>query len=302
MNGHLEPWDFGHPGWVNERLSVHVVSPVKDTLDFEVLAWTPGTDGTVTRAGVSTNRCRRSRRKDELTTYLDDSSARSRARSCWSASPRGAGDTSTPPPSARQDDERARAVRSGQPAAGSDGGGGRGRGDRRRLPRRPMTTAEVNRTVDQFLVATRPLRINDAGREHGQIRAFNNRTFDVAKAMPTVVMRNEDYGRISRILADGTPVELEFNIVNRSFPEGKTAYNTIAEIPGTRQERRSRDARRPSRLVALGDRRHRQRDRLRGDDGSGADPAGDRRASRAARFASRCGAAKNRACSDRRPT
>ena len=48
-------------------------------------------------------------------------------------------------------------------------------------------------------------RINDAGREHGQIRAFNNRTFDVAKAVPTVVMRNEDYGRISRMLADGTP-------------------------------------------------------------------------------------------------
>jgi hypothetical protein len=44
-------------------------------------------------------------------------------------------------------------------------------------------------------------------------------------------MRNEDYGRIARILADGTPVELEFNIVNTVYPEGKTAYNTIAEIP-----------------------------------------------------------------------
>src|SRR5476651_902964 len=22
-NGHLEPWDFGHPGWVNERFSAH---------------------------------------------------------------------------------------------------------------------------------------------------------------------------------------------------------------------------------------------------------------------------------------
>ena len=46
-------------------------------------------------------------------------------------------------------------------------------------------------------------------------------------------MRNEDYGRIARILADGTPVELEFNIVNRVYPEGRTAYNTIAEIAGT---------------------------------------------------------------------
>ena len=46
-NGHLEPWDFGHPGWVNERFSAHVTSPVKDQLTAEVLAWTPGTPGTV---------------------------------------------------------------------------------------------------------------------------------------------------------------------------------------------------------------------------------------------------------------
>src|SRR6476620_2984115 len=47
-NGHLEPWDFGHPGWVNERFSAHIIAPVKDQLTCEVLAWTPGTDGTVT--------------------------------------------------------------------------------------------------------------------------------------------------------------------------------------------------------------------------------------------------------------
>ena len=75
--------------------------------------------------------------------------------------------------------------------------------------------------------------MNDAGREFRQIRAFNNRTFDVTKTIPTVVMSNEDYGRITRILADGTDVTLEFNIVNRIYPEGKTSYNTIAEIPGT---------------------------------------------------------------------
>src|SRR5512132_2774204 len=24
-NGHLEPWDFKHPGWLNERLTAHIV-------------------------------------------------------------------------------------------------------------------------------------------------------------------------------------------------------------------------------------------------------------------------------------
>src|SRR6266496_1109641 len=47
QNAHLEPWDFGHVGWLNERLTAHIVSPVKDALVCEVLAWTPGTKGVV---------------------------------------------------------------------------------------------------------------------------------------------------------------------------------------------------------------------------------------------------------------
>src|SRR5262245_33212532 len=51
-NAHLEPWSFGHPGWVNERTSVFVTSPVKDTLVVETLAWTPGTNGPLTAQTV----------------------------------------------------------------------------------------------------------------------------------------------------------------------------------------------------------------------------------------------------------
>ncbi len=51
-NGHLEPWDFGHPGWLNERLTAHIISPVKDPLVCEVLAWTPSTRGTVQAKAV----------------------------------------------------------------------------------------------------------------------------------------------------------------------------------------------------------------------------------------------------------
>jgi Zn-dependent M28 family amino/carboxypeptidase len=88
--------------------------------------------------------------------------------------------------------------------------------------------------INDFLVAnTVAVRINDAGREHGQIRAFNYTGYDETKTVPTVVLRNEDYGRIVRILADGTPVTLRFDIVNRAYPEGRTSYNAVAEIAGT---------------------------------------------------------------------
>src|SRR5581483_12345529 len=52
-NGHLEPWNFGHPGWANERMSVHVVAPIKAPLVAEPLAWTPGTNGTVTAPAIN---------------------------------------------------------------------------------------------------------------------------------------------------------------------------------------------------------------------------------------------------------
>src|SRR5262245_57004766 len=51
VNAHLEPWNFGHPGWLNERFTAHITSPVKDALVGEVLAWTPSTPGIV-RAGA----------------------------------------------------------------------------------------------------------------------------------------------------------------------------------------------------------------------------------------------------------
>src|SRR5438105_6850801 len=51
-NAHKEAWDFGHPGWANERASGFLVSPVKQNLKFEVLAWTPSTSGAVTASAV----------------------------------------------------------------------------------------------------------------------------------------------------------------------------------------------------------------------------------------------------------
>src|SRR5438067_3074600 len=103
-----------------------------------------------------------------------------------------------------------------------------------KLPEGQLTRQEVSRQVDQFLVDNGALvRVNDAGRAHGVIIAQQNATYDWTRAVPTLVMRNEDYGRISRILSDGAPVTLRINIQNKEYPEGTTAYNAIGEIPGT---------------------------------------------------------------------
>ena len=272
-NGHLEPWDFGHPGWVNERFSAHIISPVKDQLTCEVA----GVD-----AGHQRHR-HRGRVPDDSAgaadaaaahRFLDDAEvARSPARSCSSARPPSCRSTSTRRRSGATTSSCAVSTIRSIPNAGNFGRGGP-----------PRTAAADDRGATEPADRRVPRRERRArcasttpAREHGQIIEHHNRTYDVTKAVPTVVMRNEDYGRIARILADGTPVELEFNIVNTWYPEGKTAYNTIAEIPGSDKK---------DEIVMLGghldswnvgDRRHRQRDRLRDDDGGRADSEGDRR-------------------------
>jgi carboxypeptidase Q len=228
-NGHLEPWDFGHPGWVNERFTAHITAPVKDQLTCEVLAWTPGTKGPVKAQAYQLMLPDRPTPTD-LTTFLDREKDKVKGRIVLAGK-----SIFVPvviePPAKRRPDAQVRAQYDPNNPDGGRGGRG-GRGDQTPVP--PMTANEINRRVDEFLVANgAALRINDAGREHGQIIAFNNRTYDITKAVPTVVMRNEDYGRISRILADGTPVELEFDIVNKVYPEGVTSYNAVSEIPGS---------------------------------------------------------------------
>lgn len=231
-NARLEPWDFGHPGWTNERASMSLVSPVADTLTGEVVAWTPGTDGTVRAAAVQITPPERPT-ADDLSAYLDGVKAQVKGRIVLVGK-------GTPVPVAftapakRRDDNELRGqydpVNPTPPAGPPQAAAAEGpQGGPARL-----SANEVNERIDAFLVAAGALvRVNDAGREHGQVRAFNNRTFDVSKAVPSVVIRNEDFGRVTRLLAGGRTVELEFTIVNRVHPEGKTTYNVVAEIPGT---------------------------------------------------------------------
>jgi carboxypeptidase Q len=241
-NARLEPWDFGHPGWANERLAAHILSPVKEPLVCEALAWTPGTNGPLTAQAFQMilpehpappDRPAPGPTQEEMTSYFATVKDKVKGKIVL-AGRRQLAPVNLTPPARRLDDQQAKSrYDPNNPNAGQFPG--RPGGPRQQEPPDPsrLTPAQVNEQVDKFLLDNGALlRVNDAGREHRQIRAFNNRAFDLAKALPTVVMSNEDYGRISRILDDGTAVELEFNIVNRSYPEGRTAYNTIAEIPG----------------------------------------------------------------------
>ena len=240
-NGHLEPWDFGHVGWLNERATGHVLSPYKEPLVLETLAWTPSTNGTV-RGQVYQMIPPTSPTEDEFKAFLETQKDKVKGKIVM------VGKQVIIPvgfeaQNKRIDDTMAKNMYSG---AGGPGGGPGGPGGPRRGgpdPQQPgqprkLTAREMSQRAGEFLATAGALvMITDTaaeGRmEQRRVRAFNNRNFDPTKFPPAVVVSNEDFGRMQRILADGTTIEAEFNIVNQIYPEGKTSYNTISEIAGT---------------------------------------------------------------------
>jgi len=259
------------PGWENLELSADAVKPFHGQLMVKPLAWTPSTKGVVTAevvmltppgmpaaaAGMMGGRGaappappsagmpppmppapaaapQSQPTRDELNAYLNTMKDKVRGHFVMVGKHVEVPENFNPAPLRRSDDEWKAMFDPNNPNAGRGGFPGGGRGGPAQLPPGQLTTQEVARAVDQFLVDNgASVRINDSGRPYGIIIAQQNNTYDWTRAVPTLVMRNEDYGRIARILADGTPVTLRINIQNREYPEGTKVYNVLAEIPGT---------------------------------------------------------------------
>ncbi|MEP6848197.1 MAG: M20/M25/M40 family metallo-hydrolase [Acidobacteriota bacterium] len=240
----LEPWDFGHPGWVNDRNTGLMISPVADTLTYEVLAWTPSTNGPVTAdaahivpplvPSLANPNIMQQPTQDELTGYLESVKSQVKGKIVLVGKPTFIDQSNTPSPKRIPDEENTKRY-DPDPANRPAGGFGNGRGGTPPTPRPgALTAAQVNEQVDKFLLDSGVLvRINESQLDRGAVRAFNNRTFDVTKVVPTVVMRNEDFGRIVRLLGDKTPVKLEFDLRSHVIPEGTTSYNVVGEIYGS---------------------------------------------------------------------
>ena len=251
-NAHLEPWDFGHPGWLNESATGKIVAPVKQNLKFEVIAWTPSTKGAVAGStmqvvppqgplppaaeaggrgggGLGGPPVRLGPLQEDFDKWLAETQPTVKGKMVmigkWTVVPANYTNPSRVVP-----------VNYKAPPPEDPAGPGRGAGRGAAPPADPTryTAAQVAEKIDAMLVAGGAMmRINDAARGEGIIVAEQHRGYDEATAVPTVVVRNDDFGRIERLMADGDDVKLQFDIVNHSYPEGKTSYNVIAEIPGT---------------------------------------------------------------------
>ena len=213
-NGHLEPWDFGREGWLNEYLAVHVTAPYKDALVVEALGLDAEHAGKVNGEGVQPDGARRAGSaaqpqragsgarggrgparlgptQAELTAYLESVKSKVAGGAVLVGRPIFV-PVNLQPPAGRLTDEQVRCRYDPEMASAPECATARGGFGQRAAERRPdaaqappdgrLTAAQVAEQVDKFLVDSKAaLRINDAGRPHGQIIAFNNRGYDIVE-------------------------------------------------------------------------------------------------------------------------
>jgi carboxypeptidase Q len=260
-NGHLEPWDFNRAGWLNESAMGYIVAPVRENLKFEVLAWTPSTSGTVNassiqivppqgplapvaedggrggRGGGGGGRggapARLGPTKDEMDQWVAATKDKLRGKIVL-VGKAAVIPVNFDPPAKRRSDEQVKAQYDGSGGGGRGGRGARGGRGGGTPDSNRLTPVQVAEQIDTMLISGGALlRANDAARGEGIIVVQAHRAYNVEKTVPTVILRNDDYGRIERLLDDGDDVKLQFNVVNHVYPEGKTSYNAVAEIPGS---------------------------------------------------------------------
>jgi len=245
-NAHLEPFTWRGVGWLPGRASGFITSPVKANLKFEAVPWSPSTNGTVKGEVVSIVPPE-TPTEEELMAYLAPLAPRVKGGIVMVGPPPNVPVNFDERPKRTPDDQvRARyAPRDPNEAAAGRGGrgggpGGRGRGGAQApVPEGHLSAQQVNQRIAAFLRDNMPalrLTAQGPGRIPGVIVAQNGAGQiydDTTPQPPAVILRTDDYGRIFRIIQDGTPVSVEFNISNQYFPQGKTSYVTVAEIPGT---------------------------------------------------------------------
>ena len=236
-NAHLEPFTWRGIGWLPGRASGFVTAPVKANLKFEAVPWSPSTSGTVSGEVVSLV-APENPTDAELTAYLSTVAPRVKGAIVM-VGPAPVVPVNFTEPQKRIPDEQARARYQPFDPNGGRGGRGGGRGALAPPPEGHLSAQQVTQRIAQLLRDNPPaLRLTSqgGGRIPGVIVAQNGAGQiydDTTPQSPAVILRNDDYGRIFRIIADGTPVSVEFNVQNQYFPEGKTSYVTVGEISGT---------------------------------------------------------------------
>jgi carboxypeptidase Q len=217
VNAHLEGWTFGR-GWSLERSVVQMVKPAPATLVAFPRAFTPGTDGP--RRGKVV--------KVKIESEADAEKYRGQlaGRIVLLGEPR---DTANPekPQFTRYSDQELDGLAhfDVEPAR-------RGPLDRETITRR----LRLQRMLRPFFVAEKAqATIEVSPADAGVVVVGRGGSWVKGEdpGVPALVMAAEQYNRLARLVDRGVDVELELDIRSHFQDDDPTAYNTVAEIPGS---------------------------------------------------------------------
>jgi carboxypeptidase Q len=229
-NVHEETFDFEPGGWVNERLSANVISPVTYPLIGYPLAWTRGTDGPVTAEAVIVS----IRQEADFEKYH----GKLKGKIVLWQSPVQVLMGTQPLAYRCTDEELATLSRPSSPGEPPFHCGNMGLPNRPILPSTPSPLSvqqriDLTSKLEEFLVAQGVAAVFSLAVGPARDGTVFVTSYFSDDGPPQIVLTPEHYNRIYRTLQDGVPVTVELNVQNRFLAESKKSFNIIAEIPGS---------------------------------------------------------------------
>jgi hypothetical protein len=225
-NAKVEPWGTFGRGWSFDKVSIHVTEPTPFPVIGYPKAWTPGTNGPVVGEVVFANiqtEADFEKYKGKLKGAIVLAMAARQVNAWFKA------------PGTRATDEDLLKLANAEMPAGPQQRGGPPQGNPDQL-RQFQQARELATKRTEFLKSEGAAVLVDAGRGDGGtvfVQGGGSQSADAPIGLPAISIAVEHYNRIIRILDKGIRVKMEVDIKAQFHNQDLTAYNTVAEIPGT---------------------------------------------------------------------
>lgn len=219
-NAREEKWGPFGRGWQSKYFEAHMVEPQFCALMGIPLAWTEGTNGSITGEPI-------------LAPIHDDADmekwkGKLKGKIVMTTDPQELKLPDSPEGHRYNENELSEVAEAPDPGHGTGGAyNARSREERQRLLAK---IAQFMKDEGVLLVLSEGTRGSG-----GTIFASSGGSYDPKKpiSVPGVGLMPEQYNRIARLLEHKIPVKLEFNVQNELYNENSDSFNITAEIPGT---------------------------------------------------------------------
>ena len=239
MTAKLEKFDFGR-GWNFTHYEGHMTEPQYAPLIGFPLAWTPGTEGTVSGEAILAIM--------QSDADLEKFKGKLKGKIVLTSQPRSL-TLLTQAPSTRYNDQQLEQLsQAPEPGASPFGFGGPPRDGQapsafNQRPQGPMNMAQMRQfrnKLAKFLQDEAPLVVVQSGTigDGGTVFGSSGGSRDAKEPTPptTVVITPEHYNRIVRLIEHKVPVKLAFNIKAEFLENSKDSWNVVADLEGGRKK------------------------------------------------------------------